>query len=873
MRIKILISLILFNSTLHAADIQYSITPLGTLGGNESSPTDINDNGEIVGSSLTAQNISHAFYSSVINGERVIADLSSSQNNNNSIAKAINNNGQVVGSFQVSGEVPLSLPSDTTYISHAFIANRIDNAWVMRDLNREGDVASSAEDINDSAQITGYLYAAVSDGRIKSKPFFADKIDNDWSITNLYPEVTGRGSEGVNINNSGQLAVQRSLLRPVRLEGLSVVNDNGAWQVSNLGTLGGSMAVTGINDSNQMSGYSRSGESGSRSHTVIANKTENGWTLTDLGQVNDQSTFGQDINNAGVVIGFSKDAEIKSAFIYINEQMHPLMDFVSSGQEGWTSLQSATSINNLNQIVGVGEYNGETTAYLLTPIADGQVEQNPPITSNPNSAICEIGLDPQTIRRGEGTALWWWSDAVASASINNDIGSISIPSDFNWIYPEETTRYTMTANGTDGTLITCEATIIVEGQIKQNPSIANNSNTAICEIGLDPQTIRRGEGTALWWWSDAVASASINNGIGSISLPSDFNWIYPEETATYTMTANGTDGTSTTCETTIIVEEPKEIILGTVDIDSNAAIAFSADEKIAYLADGNQGFKVVDVSNPSQLSIIATLNTTGFLNNIVLSSDGTKAFVSSTFSTFGDEFVQIIDISNPKKPKSLSKISISDLVGNFQVVEDKIYVATYNYPARVSYIQVIDISEVRDPRNVQKIKMPNYTNHFVFSKEANRIYAISTGAIQVIDFDNESNAKVVGSIATGGSLDNIALSNDGNIIFVVGAEGERGGFIIDVNNPQNPILIDTIDTWDASDDIALSSDGTKAYITNNDLQIWDISNPKEKFLIQKVDIPLAAHDIVISSDTTKAYITSGYAGGRHQFHVVNISSF
>ena len=101
---KILISLlILFNSTLHAAGLEYSIIPLGTLGGNESSPTDINDNGEIVGSSLTTQNSSHAFYLSTINGNRVMTDLSSSQNNDSSIANAINNNGQVVGAFQVSG--------------------------------------------------------------------------------------------------------------------------------------------------------------------------------------------------------------------------------------------------------------------------------------------------------------------------------------------------------------------------------------------------------------------------------------------------------------------------------------------------------------------------------------------------------------------------------------------------------------------------------------------------------------------------------------------------------------------------------------------------------------------------------------------------
>jgi hypothetical protein len=173
-------------------------------------------------------------------------------------------------------------------------------------------------------------------------------------------------------------------------------------------------------------------------------------------------------------------------------------------------------------------------AYLLTPI-----------TENISDAICEMGLDPQTIKNGEGTALWWWSDAVASASIDNGIGSISTPSDYSWIYPKETTTYTMTATGTGGTTTTCETTIIVEGQIEQNPPI--------CEMGADPQTINSGQGTALWWWSDNITSASIDNDIGTVSIPTDYTWFYPKQTTTYTMNAISENGVVTSCKTTIEV--------------------------------------------------------------------------------------------------------------------------------------------------------------------------------------------------------------------------------------------------------------------------------------------------------------------------------
>jgi hypothetical protein len=161
------------------------------------------------------------------------------------------------------------------------------------------------------------------------------------------------------------------------------------------------------------------------------------------------------------------------------------------------------------------------------------------------SPSCDSGFDPQIIRAGEGTALWSWSDTAVTANINHGIGSMNTPTDFKWIYPEETTTYTLTATGQDGMTTTCDATIVVEGQIAANPPV--------CEMGADPQIIRPGHGTALWWWSANVSSASIDNDMGSVTTMTDYKWFYPTQTATYTMTAVSKNGTSSTCKTTIEV--------------------------------------------------------------------------------------------------------------------------------------------------------------------------------------------------------------------------------------------------------------------------------------------------------------------------------
>ncbi len=219
--------------------------------------------------------------------------------------------------------------------------------------------------------------------------------------------------------------------------------------------------------------------------------------------------------------------------------------------------------------------------------------------------ICEAGADPQSIRPGKGTALWWWSDAVASASIDNGIGSVTVPSDYKWIHPSETTTYTMTVTGEDGTTTTCETTITVDEQAEPN--------APICEMGADPQVINAGEGAALWWWSDNVASASIDNEIRSITVPSDYIWLTPTQTTTYTMNAVGENGENTECETTITVESDNEIDEEFInafinDAHSNFAnvmdITYSVDKAVAFAHVNLRGiekifvYSLIDPRNP-----------------------------------------------------------------------------------------------------------------------------------------------------------------------------------------------------------------------------------------------------------------------------------
>jgi probable HAF family extracellular repeat protein len=121
-----------------APTVSVSATDLGTLGGTNSVAHAINDAGQIVGSARTAQDLPHA----VLWQDGKLRDLGTGDGVA-SRAHDINDRGEVVGSFDVN-------VGDSHY-SHAF-------AWEngeMRRLGTPGETESEANAINERGQIVG----------------------------------------------------------------------------------------------------------------------------------------------------------------------------------------------------------------------------------------------------------------------------------------------------------------------------------------------------------------------------------------------------------------------------------------------------------------------------------------------------------------------------------------------------------------------------------------------------------------------------------------------------------------------------------------------------------------------------------------------
>lgn len=165
------------------------ITDLGDFGrpitAFHASAKAINNNGQIVGNAPASLGYQHAFMYSTSTG--VMSDLGT-LSGTTSIAYGINDNGQIVGSANLNNGK-----------FHAFLYD-----GVMYDLGTLGGAESIAYDINASGQIVGWANYNTSNAR---RAFlYSGGISGTW--TNLGATVgshTGTLSEAYGINDSGQI--------------------------------------------------------------------------------------------------------------------------------------------------------------------------------------------------------------------------------------------------------------------------------------------------------------------------------------------------------------------------------------------------------------------------------------------------------------------------------------------------------------------------------------------------------------------------------------------------------------------------------------------------------------------------------------------
>jgi len=316
------------------------------------------------------------------------------------------------------------------------------------------------------------------------------------------------------------------------------------------------------------------------------------------------------------------------------------------------------------------------------------------------------------------------------------------------------------------------------------------------------------------------------------------------------------------------------VYMGIYDTQGTASsVVLSSDGSKAYVADGDSGLQIVDVSNPEVPKLLSSYEARGSVKSVSLSNDGSKAYLANQGE--GDKAgLEIVDISSPA-PVLLGSYNepassvYSSHIRNIALSRDgsKAYLAD-----GINGLRILDISSPAAPTLLSTYEGLQTVNGVTLSSDGSKAYlADGIHGLRIIDVSNPAVPSELGRYRTLAKASTVTLSNDGSKAYVMendarGGHGTivargRGLLIVDISNPEAPALLGSYDTGRGGR-VTLSSDGSKAYVAaGRSLQVVDITNPTGPTLYRSFDFsPDILYGVALSSDDSKAYVAAGSAG-------------
>jgi probable HAF family extracellular repeat protein len=362
---------------------RYSVTDLGTLGGNNSIPQGINNRGQVVGLAETADidpNCGCLVFHAFLWNKGILHDLGTLGGRRSEAGLGgVNREGQVVGDSETS----VVDPNNPPFLEYrAFLWQK----GVMTDLGTLGGNDSFAIAIDSEHQVVGGAQTGEPD------PFFGQQFHPFlWEKGVMKDLGTLGGSSGF---AAGINTVEEDQESPTKTEGNQIQVVGGAsvnstpvppftvppffaflWEkgvMTNLGALGGIESLAfAINDRSQVAGEFTFVDSDG---TGISHAFRwEGGLMQDFGTVmGDQASIAYAINHKGQVVGGSGSGFIDAfstvhAFLWENGVLSDLNTLIPTN--AGLQLIVAFGINARGQIVALAfeSSTGNVHAVLLTP--------------------------------------------------------------------------------------------------------------------------------------------------------------------------------------------------------------------------------------------------------------------------------------------------------------------------------------------------------------------------------------------------------------------------------------------------------------------------------------------------------------------------
>ena len=243
-------------------------------------------------------------------------------------------------------------------------------------------------------------------------------------------------------------------------------------------------------------------------------------------------------------------------------------------------------------------------------------------------------------------------------------------------------------------------------------------------------------------------------------------------------------------------------------VGAEGALGIGVDLDNAYIACGDSGLQVIDISNPSSPSHVSSFATFGPARAVAIAGD-------LLIIAEADSGIQIVDISTPDSPASLS---VHDTTYSYDVVQVS---GQYAYVTSSSHnkVFVYDISAPGSPAIVGVYTSPELVQGIAV--DGNTLYVSGAGTLSLVDVTDHANPTWVN--------DFYAPYTDGRDIAVIGNIAyllfEYELITVDISTPLSLSQLDQCFLTNPSNALAAAGNYVFAGSSWGGLQAWDVTDP------------------------------------------------
>ncbi|MCF7809460.1 choice-of-anchor D domain-containing protein [bacterium] len=211
------------------------------------------------------------------------------------------------------------------------------------------------------------------------------------------------------------------------------------------------------------------------------------------------------------------------------------------------------------------------------------------------------------------------------------------------------------------------------------------------------------------------------------------------------------------------------VIAGTYNNEEVNALSVFVDGNYAYMAAGENGFTIVDISVVDSMQFVSTYDTEGFSHDVAV-RDG-YAFVAD-----GETGLRVIDLYEPESPFEVNHVDTPGEAYAVTLDGDYAYVADY-----VHGLRIIDISNPQLPAEIGFYDTRGMSMDVAVS--GNFVYvADERYGLRIIDVTDPANPEEIGFYDTDGYAFGVSIAGDHAYV----ADGEGGMCMLDVSIPESP---------------------------------------------------------------------------------------